>query len=320
MKIGNSCSHDQKLLECLRLSTPNHSELVIFDARSKLAARGNKFKGFGTEDTTLDYKNCRLYFLGLGNIHAIKLAEETFTQGVLDGGFSGQESTWLSTVQESQWLWLISRLISSALKIAYHIEELGVSVLIHCSDGWDRTAQLSALAQLLLDPFYRTFEGIQILIEKEWLAFGHKFEDRAGDPSNSQTKMEQSPIFFQFIDCVWQLTQQFPTAFEFNNEYLITLADHHLSGWFGTFLYNNEKERVQERISQKTFSIWSFLSHNHHSFSNPSYIPEKNVLIPVGSIKTMRFWSSYYLRYDKIFHPKFSLKTNEDETGINSIF
>ena len=50
------------------------------------------------------------------------------------------------------------------------IDESDLSpVLIHCSDGWDRTSQLSALSQLLVDPYYRTYEGFQILICKDWL-------------------------------------------------------------------------------------------------------------------------------------------------------
>ena len=32
----------------------------------------------------------------------------------------------------------------------------GSSVLVHCSDGWDRTAQICSIAQLLLDPYFRT--------------------------------------------------------------------------------------------------------------------------------------------------------------------
>lgn len=40
--------------------------------------------------------------------------------------------------------------------------EAGDPVLVHCSDGWDRTSQLASLAQLLLDPYYRTIEGFQV--------------------------------------------------------------------------------------------------------------------------------------------------------------
>ena len=38
----------------------------------------------------------------------------------------------------------------------------GVSVLVHCSDGWDRTAQTCALISLLIDPYYRTLHGFMV--------------------------------------------------------------------------------------------------------------------------------------------------------------
>lgn len=74
--------------------------------------------------------------------------------------------------------------------------------MIHCSDGWDRTAQLTSLAQVLLDPYYRTTEGFVVLVEKEWRSFGHRFEDRHHNPEKSQ---ERAPIFLLFLDCVFQV-------------------------------------------------------------------------------------------------------------------
>ena len=52
---------------------------------------------------------------------------------------------------------------------------------MHCSDGWDRTAQLISLTQVLLDPYYRTIEGLIVLIEKDWIYFGHMFALRLGN-------------------------------------------------------------------------------------------------------------------------------------------
>ena len=87
---------------------------------------------------------------------------------------------------------------------------------------------------------------LQNLIEKEWLSFGHKFTDRCGLLGTVDPK-ETSAVFGQFLDSTWQLMQQFPRAFQFNERYLITLHDHVYSCQFGTFIGNCEKDRVDLR-------------------------------------------------------------------------
>lgn len=44
------------------------------------------------------------------------------------------------------------------------VADEGVSVLVHCSDGWDRTAQACSVASILLDPFYRTIKGLMVAV------------------------------------------------------------------------------------------------------------------------------------------------------------
>ena len=65
------------------------------------------------------------------------------------------------------------------------METTTASILIHCSDGWDRTAQLSAISQILLDGYFRTIKGFCTLIDKEWIHMGHKFHDRIGVASKN---------------------------------------------------------------------------------------------------------------------------------------
>jgi len=60
-----------------------------------------------------------------------------------------------------------------------------------------------------------------MLIEKEWLAFGHKFADRHGQSNCSNS--EWSPIFLQWVECVLNITRQFPTAFQFNEAFLVSI-------------------------------------------------------------------------------------------------
>lgn len=67
-----------------------------------------------------------------------------------------------------------------------------------------------------------------------------------GDPK------EVSPVIDQFLECVWQLSEQFPCAFEFNERFLIAIHNHVYSSQFGTFLGNCQKERRDMRYSWNT--------------------------------------------------------------------
>ena len=51
--------------------------------------------------------------------------------------------------------------LAGAIRVADKVSG-GKSVVLHCSDGWDRTAQLSSLAMLMLDSHYRTLRGFEV--------------------------------------------------------------------------------------------------------------------------------------------------------------
>lgn len=72
-------------------------------------------------------------------------------------------------------------------------------------------------------------QGFQVLVEREWLDFGHKFADRCGQGVGSEDANERCPVFLQWLDCLHQLISQFPTAFEFNLTFLVISLDWNLS-------------------------------------------------------------------------------------------
>lgn len=47
-------------------------------------------------------------------------------------------------------------------------------VLVHCSDGWDRTPQITALAQLCIDAHYRTIQGFAGLVRASPRIVAHR--------------------------------------------------------------------------------------------------------------------------------------------------
>ncbi|XP_078003284.1 phosphatidylinositol-3,5-bisphosphate 3-phosphatase MTMR2 isoform X3 [Phascolarctos cinereus] len=196
-------------------------------------------------------------------------------------------------------------ILAGALRIADKVESGKTSVVVHCSDGWDRTAQLTSLAMLMLDGYYRTIRGFEILVEKEWLSFGHRFQLRIGHGDKNHADADRSPVFLQFIDCVWQMTRQFPTAFEFNEYFLITILDHLYSCLFGTFLCSSEQQRGKENLPKRTVSLWSYINSQLEDFTNPLYVSYSNhVLYPVASMRHLELWVGYYIRWNPRMKPQ----------------
>lgn len=53
----------------------------------------------------------------------------------------------------------------------------------------------------------------------------------------------------------------------------IKLAQHSHSCIFGTFLCNTLKERSENAVFERTFSVWAFLSSS--IYKNPLYVPNR---------------------------------------------
>lgn len=158
-----------------------------------------------------------------------------------------QQAGFLRLIEESGWLWQLRQLFQLSGAVVDLLDLQGSSVLISLEDGWDATAQISSLAQICLEPYYRTLEGFRILVEKEWLALGHKFQQRSNIGATPQQGF--TPTFLMFLDAVHQLQKQFPLAFEFNDYYLRFIAYHTVSCRFRTFLLDNEAQRSELGIT-----------------------------------------------------------------------
>lgn len=282
---------DEQLLLEIGNANTNSNRLPIYDARPKANAVANTAMGYGYE-LVQHYSNCSLTFCDIENIHVMRNSLAKLRDAV----HKSESTKFAAEVDDSGWLLHQSLVINSALRIVELMHEQDTSVLIHCSDGWDRTAQLVSLACLMLDPFYRTLNGFATLVEKDWLSFGHRFSLRhALDGSSSG---DRAPIFHQFLETVWQFVRQQPKIFEFNETFLITLLDEVYNCYYGTFVHDCQKERIDAQLSTKTLSVWTGLlaPSARPRFGNPLYLPTPEVIMMNGATQSLAVWEQYYFR------------------------
>lgn len=324
---------------------------LIVDARPTVNAYAMQAVGLGSEKMD-HYPGAEKAYLGIDNIHVMRKSLNTVIDALKESDLTSFPPN-QQLLAKSGWVKHTANILDGVALIARRVGIMHSHALIHCSDGWDRTSQLSALSQILLDPYYRTMEGFIVLVEKDWLSFGHMFRhrtgflshekwfsieneriernkeaqgggnafenalrgakgffnrgnesneslnqlpetnstDNVGDVSDAATIKptskigaaeehrttkvnELSPVFHQFLDCVYQLQYQYPTRFEFSERFLRRLLYHLHSCQYGTFLFDNEKERVEARAKERTRSVWDYFLCRKQEFLNSKYDPE----------------------------------------------
>lgn len=367
---------------------------MIVDARPTLNALAMQTIGAGSEDMN-NYKFATKAYLGIDNIHVMRDSLQRVIDALKDSDLTPLGPN-RDLLQKSNWLKHIANVLDGVSLIARQVGLQHSHVSIHCSDGWDRTSQLSSLSQICLDPYFRTMEGFMILVEKDWLSFGHMFKHRSGFLSSEKwfqienerisrgtedaegkeqgnnaiagaqktfenaflsakgffsnnrnndsresinidsdadaagnydsesqparrivsgtakkekdkvlTKVkETSPVFHQFLDATYQLMYQHPTRFEFSERFLRRLLYHLYSCQYGTFLLDNERERKEARLRERTRSVWDYFLSRKKEFLNPKYDPTvddnmrgKERLIFPRSEET-RWWNELFGRTD----------------------
>ncbi|EGZ15847.1 hypothetical protein PHYSODRAFT_508901 [Phytophthora sojae] len=309
---GSSNVSDQLLLGVYRRlpdiiknqsqSSTSSRPIYIFDARKPKASTGNRLMGKGGVETPQDYPGAVVHHLNIANMYRMQSSFMGLMKLFLPGGIEDADRTWLSSVESTRWLDHVRLVLDGALKIARVLELEGASALVHCSDGWDRTPQLCALAQLMIDPYFRTIRGFATLVEKDWLAFGHKFAERtSGDRNRDPQRNKASPIMFQFIDAVWQMQRQYPRSFEFNERFLLHLANAMTSGLYGTFLYDTRLQRDVNEVKYNSVSVWTPVLMQPSLYTNSDYEMYDGPIWPWVSCKMIRLWDNYFFQW----HPKF---------------
>ena len=221
---GPRNNYDEKLVESIQSNGLNpNASLVFLDCRPPNPSRG----GRGTENMKY-YLKCTYDYLSISctkkfrqaQFHVFELMREC---QCLVNQYSRAEQKTVAVIDALRdnrcitWIKKIQSIITGSIHVVNLVQQ-GSSVIIHCPYGRDRSPLVISLAMLQLDPYYRTIEGFEVLIEKEWNAAGHEFQTRCGHGVQYSSDNERAPIFIVFLDCVWQFLQQHPDSFEFNEE------------------------------------------------------------------------------------------------------
>lgn len=258
-KVGLSSrksQQDEHLVEAIRLQS-SLKTLLIVDCRPKTSAIANHIKGGGVMKLA-NYAGCGRCYLGMENIHQVRKA--FYKRG---------DDCCL------EWIKGKSLLLRGALRVVESLLK-GEAVLVHCSDGWDRTPQVCALAEILLIAKARTIKGFISLIQRIFIDGGHPFMKRRivfnGSGNDSNDGDECSPIFQQWIEVVYQMLIDRKNCFEFNT-YLLgdLLLESYKDDDGGIFVVADYVNNNNNNNNNTDSTYIEIETKNMKKYENPSF-------------------------------------------------
>jgi len=316
------CYEDERMFRSILQCSSDAKEGYIIDLRSASDAQSAKGKGGGPELIT-NYFGWKLVFADLANETKM---QQSLVKFIAACQSTDSDSKFLVDADKADWLKSVKTTLSTAVVVARILVRECLPVVLHATTGFDQAAQVSSLAQLLMDAHYRTFDGFISLIEREWLMMGHPFAWRTSlhNPAEkARSGAFRGPVFGLFLDCVWQCLRQFPCAFEFNADFLLALVEHSQGSQFGTFLFNNECERSAAGCQDKTESLWAFCENPEakRRFVNIFYEPLDGWIKPSFRPQGIGVWFELYGRgtpyikfHDEVHDLLMYLKDKHDTT------
>ncbi|KAJ8909509.1 hypothetical protein NQ315_011421 [Exocentrus adspersus] len=201
--------------------------------------------------------------------------------------FKSQDFKFYGLLDSTKWLFFVSVCLTKANEAAEHISILESTVVLQEGNGQD----LNCIS----------------LIQKDWVVLGHPFANRLGHILCKE--IDQSPLFLLFLDCVWQLLQQFPSAFQISETYLTTLWDSAHISVFDTFLFNCQHQRFMAEYGSSNGhpplilrSVWDwreqFSERDIIQFCNPLYDDSyQAILKPHTGLSGLEIWTQCYFRW-----------------------
>jgi len=140
----------------------------------------------------------------------------------LSASESKKQRPWYPNILRAEWNSCVSKTLSAAIRVSSMLTTS--SVLINSRISFI----ITVLVQLLNDPAARTIDGVLDLFDRFWIAEVNLF---SSDSTGVYKDDQRGPVFLMLLlHCIYQIIARHSCAFEFNEDFLLTIIEEYFIG------------------------------------------------------------------------------------------